>query len=275
VTGRFGCARRRARGSWRPLDENPGQSPCNPGLDCIADFDLRVCAWSGADSGRPCHCDRRAGYEPLAELRGRERFPQGAQLLVVRDGKAVPLVEGFAATADADVSFDGKSVLFAGKQASGDLWQIWELTLENRAVRKVIATATDAERPLYLPGDGWSGRSARRGISTGVRGRRPCACTCAIESDGRPRSASAHLHASQRVSRDVLADGRILFEAGFPSARDRPRSCIWFTPMARALSHTAAITGGRAGAERNWPRATWCSRTEIRWRGSLRRWPTK
>jgi len=91
-------------------------------------------------------------YEPLAELRGRERFPQGAQLLVVRDGKAVPLVEGFAATADADVSFDGKSVLFAGKQASGDLWQIWELTLENRSVRKVITTATDAERPFYLPG---------------------------------------------------------------------------------------------------------------------------
>ena len=57
-------------------------------------------------------------YEPLAELRGRERFPQGAQLLVVRDGKAEPLVPGFAATADADVSFDGKSVLFAGEQAN-------------------------------------------------------------------------------------------------------------------------------------------------------------
>ncbi|HUD73558.1 MAG TPA: hypothetical protein VMQ76_00690, partial [Terracidiphilus sp.] len=91
-------------------------------------------------------------YEPLAELRGRERFPQGAQLLAVRGGKAEPLVAGFAATADADVSFDGKSVLFAGKQAAADPWQIWELTLENRAVRKVVATATDAERPLYLPG---------------------------------------------------------------------------------------------------------------------------
>src|SRR5271166_4361952 len=101
-------------------------------------------------------------YAPLAELRGQERFPEGAQLVVVRDGKAEPLVAGFAATADADVSFDGKSVLFAGKQAAGDPWQIWELTLADHSVRKVISTATDAERPLYLPGGRmvWAQRAA-------------------------------------------------------------------------------------------------------------------
>jgi len=91
-------------------------------------------------------------YEPLAELRGQERFPKGAQLLLVHEVKAEPLVKGFAATADACVSFDGKMVLFAGKQAASDLWQIWELTLADRSVRKVIATVADAERPLYLPG---------------------------------------------------------------------------------------------------------------------------
>ena len=54
-------------------------------------------------------------YEPLAALRGEERFPKGAQLLVVHAGKAEPVVTGFAATADANVSFDAKTVLFAGK----------------------------------------------------------------------------------------------------------------------------------------------------------------
>jgi hypothetical protein len=75
-------------------------------------------------------------YEPLAALRGQERFPKGAQLLLLHAGKAEPLVEGFAATADANVGFDGKTVLFAGKRAAGDPWQIWELTLKDRSVRK-------------------------------------------------------------------------------------------------------------------------------------------
>src|SRR5258708_30614122 len=46
------------------------------------------------------------GYRPLAALRGEERFPGGAQLLLIHEGKAAPLVNGFAATADANVSFD-------------------------------------------------------------------------------------------------------------------------------------------------------------------------
>jgi hypothetical protein len=90
-------------------------------------------------------------YEPLAAFRGQERFPQGAQLLLLHAGKAEPLVEGFAATADANVGFDGKTVLFAGKRVAGDPWQIWELTLKDRSVRKAITTAADAVRPLYLP----------------------------------------------------------------------------------------------------------------------------
>src|SRR6266702_3322284 len=59
-------------------------------------------------------------YEPLAALRGGERFPKGAQLLLVHDGEAAPLIEGFAASADASISFDGQKVLFAGKKAAGD-----------------------------------------------------------------------------------------------------------------------------------------------------------
>jgi hypothetical protein len=101
-------------------------------------------------------------YVPLAELRGQERFPKGAQLLLVHAGKAEPLLTGFRASADASVSFDGQTVLFAGKRSAGDPWQIWELVLKDRSVRQVMVTATDAERPLYLPGGRlvWAQRTA-------------------------------------------------------------------------------------------------------------------
>jgi hypothetical protein len=55
-------------------------------------------------------------YEPSAALRRLERFPEGAQLLLMHEGKAEPLVEGFAATSDADLSFDAQTVLFAGRR---------------------------------------------------------------------------------------------------------------------------------------------------------------
>jgi hypothetical protein len=144
-------------------------------------------------------------YEPLAALRGQERFPRGAQLMLVHAGKAEPLVTGFAATADASVSFDAKTVLFAGKQAAGDPWQIWELTLADRSVRKVVAGATDAVRPLYLPG---------RRLVYARRGPQGFQLEAA-ELDGSKAVQLSYLPASA-LPVDVLQDGRILFEAGFP-----------------------------------------------------------
>ena len=156
-------------------------------------------------------------YAPLAELRGQERFPKGAQLLLVHAGKAEPLVAGFAASADANVSFDGQTVLFAGKQTAGDPWQIWELTLKDRSVRKVIATNGDAERPLYLPGGrmvwaqrtatGFQAQSAEDGHPENVRILNPTAGPGVLPLTDLRASA---------FPADVLQDGRILFEAGYP-----------------------------------------------------------
>jgi hypothetical protein len=61
-------------------------------------------------------------------------------------------VEGFAATADANVGFDGKTVLFAGRRQTGDPWQIWELTLKDHSVRRLITSTRDGIKPFYLPG---------------------------------------------------------------------------------------------------------------------------
>jgi hypothetical protein len=160
-------------------------------------------------------------YEPLAALRGSgqsyERFPKGAQLLLLHEGKAEPLVAGFAASADANVSFDAKRVLFAGKQAAGDPWQIWEMTLADRSVRRVIANATDAVRPFYLPAGRvvYAQRTAQ-GFQLTAAGKDAAAGYAPVDAAaGETVLPLSYLQASA-IPEDVLVDGRILFEAGFP-----------------------------------------------------------
>ena len=156
-------------------------------------------------------------YVPTAALRGGERFPNGAQLLLIHEGSAEPLVPEFAASADASVSFDGGSVLFAGKKAAGDAWQIWELTLADGKVRQVTSGSTDAIRPFYLPGwrlvyalrtpRGFQMQSARLMESSALK-----------EIEGADAKSVVPLTyvGANAVPADVLADGRVLFEAGFP-----------------------------------------------------------
>ncbi|HLY04683.1 MAG TPA: hypothetical protein VKR31_02945 [Rhizomicrobium sp.] len=156
-------------------------------------------------------------YKPLAELRGEERFPRGAQLLLVHEGKTEPLVNGFAATADANVSFDGKQVLFAGKQSASDLWQIWELTLADRSVRRVITTEGDAERPLYLPGGRmvWAQRASHGFQLQSAEDGHPTRVTPLNPTAG-PGTTPLTYATSSAFPVDVLRDGRILFESVFP-----------------------------------------------------------
>jgi len=156
-------------------------------------------------------------YEPQAELRGQERFPKGAQLLLVQAGKAEPLVSGFAASADANMSFDGQTALFAGKRSPSDPWQIWEVVLKDRSVRRVISTATDAERPFYLPGGRmvWAQRTtAGFQLQTAEDGH-PMAYQPLNPTAG-PGMLPLTYTPANTFPADVLRDGRILFEAGFP-----------------------------------------------------------
>ena len=156
-------------------------------------------------------------YQPLAELRGQERFPKGAQLLLVHAGNAESLVMGFAASADANVSFDAQTVLFAGKRSADEPWQIWEMTLKDHSVRKVIATAADAERPFYLPGGRivWAQRTAAGFQLQSAEDGHPAARTPLNPTAGPGVLPLTYVPASAFPS-EVLRDGRILFEAGFP-----------------------------------------------------------
>jgi hypothetical protein len=156
-------------------------------------------------------------YEPLAALRGQERFPKGAQLMLVHAGNAEPLVIGFAATADANVGFDGKTVLFAGKQASGDPWQIWELTLADHSLRKLIAGEGDAIRPLYLPaGRIVYARRTPQGFQLEAAGKDGLMLNAPVDAAAGSVVVPLTYMPASAIPADVLADGRILFEAGFP-----------------------------------------------------------
>jgi Hydrazine synthase alpha subunit middle domain len=156
-------------------------------------------------------------YEPLAALRGGERFPKGAQLLLVHAGKSQLLVAGFAASADANVSFDGKRVLFAGKQAASDSWQIWELTLENHSLRKLIGGEGDAIRPFYLPfGRLVYARRTARGFHLEAAGADADNAIAPIDANAGSTLLQLSYLPASAIPVDVLLDGRILFEAGFP-----------------------------------------------------------
>jgi hypothetical protein len=156
-------------------------------------------------------------YFPLAALEGGERFPNGAQLLLIHAGKAAPLVAGFAATADANVSFDGDRVLFAGKKAVGDAWQIWELNLKDHSMRSLIAGDGDAIRPLYLP----AGRlvyahHTARGFQLEAAGKDASYAFAPIDPQAGATILPLTYLPANAIPADVLLDGRILFESGFP-----------------------------------------------------------
>jgi hypothetical protein len=156
-------------------------------------------------------------YAPLAAFQGGERFPKGAQLLLIHAGKAEPLVTGFAATADANVGFDGTTVLFAGKRAASDAWRIWEMTLADRSVRLVVAGDGDAIRPLYLPGGRLVyARRTARGFRLEAAGKDGASSDSQIDAKAGETILPLSYMPGSSVPVDVLMDGRILFEAEFP-----------------------------------------------------------
>jgi hypothetical protein len=190
-------------------------------------------------------------YQPLAALRGEERFPAGAQLLLVHAGKAEKLVPGFAATADANISFDGKSVLFAGKQAPSDPWQIWEFLLGDHSLRRLIANSADAIRPFYLPaGRLVYAQRTPHGFQLEVAGRADSEVLTPVDANAGSFVTPLSYVPSNAVPADVLADGRILFEATSPlGSGTTPELFLVYTDGSGVESvrcdHGAARWGGR------------------------------
>lgn len=146
-----------------------------------------------------------SSYEPLAWMHGVDRFRSGATLILREGDRERPLVPDFAASADPAVSFDGQRILFAGKVHPQDHWQIWEFVLESNTVRQITFAADDCIRPFYLPED-------RIVYARKVQGRFTIE---RLDLTGKNPLLLTYGPANF-LPTDVLRDGRILFEAGFP-----------------------------------------------------------
>jgi hypothetical protein len=144
-------------------------------------------------------------YDRDAWMQGKERFPAGARVVVTELSKARPLASGFAATADANVSFDGTKVLFAGKKNEKDAWQVWEVAAAGGDAKQVTKCASDCVRPFYLPG----GRLVYAEKQQGG---------FALQSAefGTGKTRQLYFAPGNAMPTDVLRDGRILFETAFP-----------------------------------------------------------
>lgn len=144
-------------------------------------------------------------YDPLAWVEGGERFGAGASVFIQDATGRHPLIQGFAASADPIVSFDGKRVLFAGKRKVSEPWQVWEVSLESGDPKRVTNCTEDCVRPLYLPEE--------RIVYGEKVGGRFVIATVAL-AGGKPLYLSYGPGSS--LPTDVLQDGRVLFEAVFP-----------------------------------------------------------
>lgn len=144
-------------------------------------------------------------YDAGAWMRGGERFPSGAALMLRDSDSARELVTGFAASADPNVSFDGTRILFAGKRDAKDTWQIWEVAITGGAATQITKCDGDCVTPFYLPGNRLV--YARKIGMRFVVESAPLDAGTALQLTYVPGSA---------LPTDVLRDGRILFEAGYP-----------------------------------------------------------
>ena len=190
-------------------------------------------------------------YLPLAALTGGERFPKGAELLLVHAGKAEPLLTGFWATADAHLSPDAKKVLFAAKPKAENPWQIWELSLFDRTERRLIAGPADAIRPLYLPsGQFVFALRTPKGFQLTVAGKASTATQAAIDLHAGDTLKPLSYIPANAIPADVLHDGRILFESLYPlGAGSTPEMFLVYSDGSGVESyrcdHGVARWGGR------------------------------
>jgi hypothetical protein len=73
----------------------------------------------------------------------------GRLVLVSPGGRTRVLTAGFHSAADPEVSFDGKSLLFAAKQTASDPWCVWEAKADGTGARKITCGAAGARQPVY------------------------------------------------------------------------------------------------------------------------------
>jgi Tol biopolymer transport system component len=74
---------------------------------------------------------------------------RGRLVLVRLGAKPRVLTASFHSAADPEVSFDGKSILFAGRRAASDPWCVFEMKVEGGEPRQITCGRAGARQPVY------------------------------------------------------------------------------------------------------------------------------
>ena len=173
-----------------------------------------------------------AGTLPEGEggsLRAPSLGEGGRLVLVSPAGRTRVLTAGFASAADPEVSFDGRSLLFAGRQADSDPWCVWEMELEGAAKpRKVTCGAAGARQPIYQPTiytitpksvEPWV-QVAFVGENPGERNEAGTAANTSLwscKTDGTALRRLTH-NLSNDVDPVILPDGRMVYAGWLPTS---------------------------------------------------------
>ncbi|WP_420236709.1 hypothetical protein ACOBR2_13870 [Telmatobacter bradus] len=158
---------------------------------------------NGSES-QPILVTRAPVAYPTADLEGKERFPQGAQLVLLQGSTTTSLFPTFYASADANVH--PGSFLFAGRKSAAQPWQIYESQRDGAAPRQLTKGPEDCILPFYLP----DGRFVyAKKLQSGF------VLTVASLTESGKETQISHA-AGNYLPAGVLQDGRILFLSGFP-----------------------------------------------------------
>jgi len=137
------------------------------------------------------------------------RYPEKASLIEIdlSAKKKIPrnLTREFYSACSPDASYDGKKILFAGKESKDSHWQIYEMKLSSGKFRKVIGLEDNCTDPLWLPGGRILFVKSTFNDTTGLTHN---LFTC-LPDGSDLKQETFHPHADFAPS--LLADGRVMY----------------------------------------------------------------
>jgi hypothetical protein len=81
----------------------------------------------------------------------RKSRPEGSRIVVLSpDGAISVLTPEFVSACDPCVSYDGKRILFSGKRAQQERWNIWEMDIDGENKKQITKDLGDCAEPEYL-----------------------------------------------------------------------------------------------------------------------------
>jgi hypothetical protein len=155
-----------------------------------------------------------------APLDSADELCEGCELARIdADGRTTLLTPGFAAAKEPSVAFDGRTILFAGRRASSDPWQIWRIGSDGSNPTRIIADGGNAAAPLHVgalfhldderPSERFVYLSDVHAWADPVTGAAGTALYAADLDGGNRRRISFNMGSDQAP--DVLANGRLVY----------------------------------------------------------------